>query len=49
MTDSQKHIIGLVIYPGMTTLDIVGSQQVFSALPNVQIHRIWINARPDRN
>ena len=41
MTDSQKHIIGLVIYPGMTTLDIVGPQQVFSALPGVQIHRIW--------
>lgn len=41
MTDSQKHIIGLVIYPGMTALDIVGPQQVFSALPNVQIHRIW--------
>ncbi|WP_319420368.1 DJ-1/PfpI family protein [Pleurocapsa sp. FMAR1] len=41
MTDSQKHIIGLVIYPGMTALDIVGPQQVFSALPNVEIHRIW--------
>lgn len=41
MTDSQKHIIGLVLYPGMTALDIVGPQQVFSALPNVQIHRIW--------
>ena len=40
MTDS-KHIIGLVMYPGMTALDIVGPQQVFSALPNVQIHRIW--------
>jgi cyclohexyl-isocyanide hydratase len=25
----------------MTALDIVGPQQVFSALPNVQIHRIW--------
>jgi cyclohexyl-isocyanide hydratase len=46
MTDSQKHIIGLVIYPGMTTLDIVGPQQVFSALPNVQIHRIWKTLDP---
>ncbi len=43
MTDSQKHIIGLVIYPGMTALDIVGPQQVFSGLPNVEIHRIWKN------
>ena len=49
MTDSQKHIIGLVIYPGMTTLDIVGPQQVFSALPNVQIHRIWKTLLPDQN
>lgn len=40
MTDSQKHIIGLVFYPGMTALDIVGPQQVFSALPAVQVHRI---------
>ncbi|MBD1941394.1 DJ-1/PfpI family protein [Coleofasciculus sp. FACHB-712] len=46
MTDSQKHIIGLVIYPGMTALDIVGPQQVFSALPNVQIHRIWKTLDP---
>lgn len=41
MTDSQKHIIGLVFYPGMTALDIVGPQQVFSGLPGIQIHRIW--------
>lgn len=41
MTDLQKHIVGLVMYPGMTALDIVGPQQVFSALPNVEIHRIW--------
>lgn len=41
MTDSQKLIIGLVLYPGMTALDIVGPQTVFSSLPGVQIHRIW--------
>ncbi|MFE1744921.1 DJ-1/PfpI family protein [Coleofasciculus sp. H7-2] len=46
MTDSQKHIIGLVMYPGMTALDIVGPQQVFSALPHVQIHRIWKTLDP---
>ena len=40
MTDSQ-HIIGLVVYPGMTALDIIGPQQVFSGLPGVEIHRIW--------
>jgi len=41
MTDSPKYIIGLVFYPGMTSLDIMGPQQVFSTLPGVQIHRIW--------
>ncbi|MBW4574319.1 MAG: DJ-1/PfpI family protein [Aphanothece sp. CMT-3BRIN-NPC111] len=46
MSGSRKHIIGLVIYPGMTALDIVGPQQVFSALPNVQIHRIWKTLDP---
>jgi cyclohexyl-isocyanide hydratase len=46
MTDSQKHIIGLVFYPGMTALDIVGPQQVFSGLPGVQIHRIWKTLDP---
>jgi cyclohexyl-isocyanide hydratase len=39
MTNSQKHIIGLIFYPGMTSLDIVGPQQVFSGLPGVQIDR----------
>jgi cyclohexyl-isocyanide hydratase len=46
MTDPQKHIIGLVFYPGMTSLDIVGPQQVFSGLPGVQIHRIWKTLDP---
>ena len=38
-----KTIIGLVIYPGMTALDIIGPQQVFSGLPGVKIHRLWKN------
>ena len=46
MTDSQKHIIGLIMYPGMTALDIVGPQQVLSSLPNVQMHRIWKTLDP---
>lgn len=46
MTETQKHIIGLVFYPSMTSLDIVGPQQVFSALPGVQIHRIWKTLDP---
>ena len=47
MTASPKPIIiGLVFYPGMTALDIVGPQQVFSALPGVQIHRLWKTLEP---
>jgi cyclohexyl-isocyanide hydratase len=46
VTNSQKHTIGLVFYPGMTSLDIVGPQQVFSGLPGVQIHRIWKTLAP---
>jgi len=33
MSDSPQHIIGLVFYPGMTALDMIGPQQVFAALP----------------
>ncbi|MEM7772521.1 MAG: DJ-1/PfpI family protein [Cyanobacteria bacterium P01_A01_bin.37] len=46
MTDSQNYIIGLVFYPGMTSLDIVGPHQVLSALPNVKLHRIWKTLDP---
>ncbi len=46
MTDSQKHIISLVFYPGMTALDMVGPHQVFSALPGVEFHRIWKTLDP---
>ena len=47
MTDSQQQIIiGLIMYPGMTALDIVGPQTVFSSLPDVEIHRIWKALEP---
>lgn len=42
----QKLIIGLVFYPGMTALDIIGPQQVFSGLPGVQMHRLWKTLNP---
>lgn len=46
MINFPQHIIGLVFYPGMTSLDIIGPQQVFSGLPGVQIHRIWKTLNP---
>ncbi|MEO1447830.1 MAG: DJ-1/PfpI family protein [Cyanobacteria bacterium J06635_11] len=36
-----RYVIGIVIYPGMTTLDVIGPQTVFAGLPNVEIHRVW--------
>ena len=41
MSDLQPYTVGLVIYPGMTTLDIVGPQTVFNTLPGIKLHRIW--------
>ncbi|HEY9750124.1 MAG TPA: DJ-1/PfpI family protein [Allocoleopsis sp.] len=46
MSDSQQYVIGLVFYPGMTALDIIGPQTVFSALPGIHIHRIWKTLDP---
>ena len=45
-TDWPHYVIGIVIYPGMTTLDVVGPQTVFSGLPNVDIHRVWKTLEP---
>lgn len=46
MSDLQAYTVGLVIYSGMTTLDIVGPQTVFSALPGIKLHRIWKALEP---
>ena len=46
MSHSKQHIIGLVFYPGMTALDMLGPNQVFSALPGVELHRIWKTLDP---
>lgn len=46
MSHLQQHVIGLVFYPGMTALDIIGPQTVFSTLPGTQIHRIWKTLDP---
>ncbi|TYQ31127.1 DJ-1/PfpI family protein [Pseudanabaena sp. UWO310] len=46
MAGAQKYIIGLVFYPGMTSLDILAPQQVFSGFPDVQIHRLWKTLDP---
>jgi cyclohexyl-isocyanide hydratase len=46
MTDSPKYTLGFVFYPGMTSLDIIGPQQVLSSLPCIETHRIWKTLDP---
>ncbi len=46
MSNLQQYVVGFVIYPGMTTLDIVRPQAVFSSLPGIKLHRIWKSLEP---
>ncbi len=46
MTNQPKYHIGLVIYPGMTHLDITAPHQVFSLIPEASVHLLWKNLQP---
>jgi cyclohexyl-isocyanide hydratase len=46
MDNSAEYKIGLVIYPGMTQLDITGPQQVFSFMPNTKVYCLWKTLEP---
>lgn len=41
MTNQVKYHIGLVIFPGMTQLDITAPHQVFALMPNTRVHLLW--------
>lgn len=41
MTNQIKYHIGLVIFPGMTQLDITAPHQVFALIPNTRVHLLW--------
>jgi len=41
-----KLTIGMVVYPGMFLLDLIGPLTVFEALMNREIHLIWKNLDP---
>src|SRR5688572_12006209 len=43
MTTTQ---IGLLMYPGMTHLDLTGPQQVLSGMKDVQLHHLWKTKDP---
>ncbi len=38
---SHPHNIGLLIYPGMTQLDVTAPHQVFALMPNTRVHLLW--------
>lgn len=46
MNQSIQYNIGLLIYPDFTQLDVTGPHQIFSSLPNVQVHLIWKHLEP---
>ncbi len=46
MKDPKQYQIGLVIYPKMTQLDITGPHQVFTLIPNTQVHLLWKTKDP---
>ncbi|MEO0843521.1 MAG: DJ-1/PfpI family protein [Cyanobacteria bacterium J06643_5] len=46
MSNQPKYNIGLVIYPGMTHLDITGPHQVFSFVREARVHMLWKNLEP---
>lgn len=46
MANPTQYHIGLVIFPGMTQLDITGPHQVFSFMPNTQVDLLWKTLEP---
>ncbi len=38
--------IGMIIFPGMTKLDFAGPLEVFSRLPNTNVHVLWKDLDP---
>lgn len=46
MTTQAKYYIGLVIFPGMTQLDMTGPYQVFSIMPDTRVLLLWKTLQP---
>lgn len=44
--EGPKLVIGMVVYPGMFLLDLVGPLTVFEALMNREIHLLWKDLNP---
>lgn len=49
LTGGEKLTIGMLVYPGMFPLDLVGPLAVFESLMNRDIHLLWKNLDPVGN
>lgn len=38
--------VGLILYPGLTQLDLIGPYQVFAVTPGIQAHVLWKTTEP---
>ncbi len=43
---SSSPTFGLLVFPRITQLDMTGPLQVFSSLPNAQVHLVWKSLEP---
>jgi cyclohexyl-isocyanide hydratase len=43
------HRIGLLVFPGITQLDLAGPYEVFSRTPRTAVHLVWKDRRPIRS
>jgi cyclohexyl-isocyanide hydratase len=44
-----EHRIGLLLFPGITQLDLAGPYEVFSRTPGAAVHLLWKDTRPSRS
>jgi cyclohexyl-isocyanide hydratase len=47
--DKAPFIIGFVMFPGMTQLDLTGPYEVLARLPGAEIHLVWKDTDPVRS
>jgi len=46
MTDAPQHQIGLVLFPGLTQLDLTGPFEAFARVPGAKVHLLWKRVEP---
>jgi cyclohexyl-isocyanide hydratase len=46
MSETQRHQIGLILFPRLTQLDLTGPFEVLARLPNADVHLVWKNLDP---